>query len=123
MTDYGVLGVGAIAEAIVTGACAADHPPTVLLSPRNAARATALSERFASVGVAVLEISDARAFEAVSTSTAPAGADDFASLSGDYATPGGINEQFLTALREAGSFEVVRRSLDDVFARLAGPLP
>src|SRR5918997_1806918 len=49
--DYGVLGVGAIAEAIVTGACSADQPPTMLLSPRNAARAAALSERFSSVGV------------------------------------------------------------------------
>lgn len=255
MADYGVLGVGAIAQAIVTGACSADQPPTVLLSPRNAARAAALADRFASVSVAtdnqavvdrsetvvlalrpqdaaaavreltfrngqpvisvvagisleelgrivapatvvaraiplpsvgrragvtpihppssearslfgplggVLEIPEARVFEAVSASTATIAAHfeyldaitrwlagrgvphhdaarfvasvfggladtlrdsthDFESLAGEYATPGGINAQFATALREARTFEAVDRSLDDVLARLLTP--
>ena len=250
--DYGVLGVGAIAEAIVIGACAAESPPTVLLSPRNATRATALAERFASVAVAagnqavvdgsavvvlavrpqdadaalraltfpegqpvisviagvsldelgelvaparavaravplpsvarragvtpihppsaeardlfdplggVLEVPDAGEFEALSASTATIAAhfeyldaiarwlagtgvperdatryvasvfagladtlrdsaDDFDSLARDHATPGGLNEQFSTALREAGTFETVGRSLDAVLERL-----
>jgi pyrroline-5-carboxylate reductase len=45
---------------------------------------------------------------------------DFNALAEEYATTGGINEQFLTALRAAGSFEVVSRALDDVADRLAG---
>ena len=254
MTDYGILGVGAIAEAIVTGACSAERPPTILLSPRSAARGAALSARFGSVGVAadnqavvdgaevvvlalrpqdaeaalceltfpsgqpvisvmagislddlgrlvaparavaraiplpsvgrragvtpihppdaearklfdplggVLEIADAGMFEAIAASTATIAAHfeyleeiarwlagqgvsehdaarfvasvfggvgeslrggDFASLAQDYATPGGLNEQFATALREAGSFDVVARSLDDVLRRLLAPL-
>jgi pyrroline-5-carboxylate reductase len=48
---------------------------------------------------------------------------DFESLAHDYATLGGINEQFATALREARTFEVVHRSLDDVLGRLLAPLP
>jgi pyrroline-5-carboxylate reductase len=50
---YGVLGVGAIATAIVTGLCdgVADAPP-VVLSPRNAARAAGLAASFPSVRVA-----------------------------------------------------------------------
>ena len=255
MAHYGVLGVGAIAQAIVTGACSADGPPTMLLSPRNAARAAALSGRFASVSVGldnqavidgsetvvlalrpedagavlpeltfrrgqpvisvmagisleelgrlvaparavaraiplpsvnrragitpvhpssaegrslfeplggVLEIADARTFEAASASTATIAAhfeyldtiarwlagqgvplhdatrfvasvfggvadklrdspEDLESLARDYATPGGLNEQFATALREARALEVVERSLDDVLERLLAP--
>src|SRR3954449_6989673 len=50
---YGVLGVGALGAAIVTGLCEdASDPPRVLLSPRNAEIATSLAERFASVTVA-----------------------------------------------------------------------
>ena len=252
--DYGVVGVGAIAEAIVTGACTAERPPTLLLSPRNAARAAALAERYPSVGVApdnqavvdgsavvvlavrpqdagavqeltfpegqpvisvtaeislddlgrlvapasavaravplpavarraavtpvhppsaaarslfdplggVLEVSDARDFEALSATTATiaahfeyldaiarwlAGAgvperdatryvasvfagladtlrashQDFASLAREHATPGGLNEQFSAALREAGTFETVGRTLDAVLERLPPP--
>jgi pyrroline-5-carboxylate reductase len=254
--DYGVLGVGAIAEAIVIGACSADGPPSVLLSPRNSARTTALAQRFASVSVAadnqavvdrssvvvlavrpqdaasvlreltfpegrpvislmagisldelgglvaparaaaraiplpsvsrragvtpihppsaaardlfgplggVLEVSDTRTFDALSASTATIAAhfeyldaiarwlaaggvpqreaehylasvfaaiadtlrdspQDFALLARDHATPGGINEQFSTALREAGTLETVSRSLDAVLERLRTPL-
>jgi pyrroline-5-carboxylate reductase len=50
---YGVLGVGSIARAIVTGLCedVAD-PPRVLLSPRNAQTSADLAERFPTVTVA-----------------------------------------------------------------------
>ena len=46
--------------------------------------------------------------------------DDFSALAGEYATPGGLNEQFLATLREAGTFEVVDGALDDVARRLEG---
>jgi len=45
---------------------------------------------------------------------------DFRTLADEYATAGGINEQFLTALRRAGTFSVVERALDDVAHRLQG---
>jgi pyrroline-5-carboxylate reductase len=45
---------------------------------------------------------------------------DFRTLADEYATAGGTNEQFLTALRRAGTFDVVERALDDVAARLVG---
>ena len=50
---YGVLGVGAIGAAIVTGLCEnVDEAPKVLLSPRNAGIAAGLARRFAGVDVA-----------------------------------------------------------------------
>ena len=50
---YGVLGVGAIGAAIVTGLCEnVDDAPDVLLSPRNAGIAASLAQRFATVDVA-----------------------------------------------------------------------
>jgi pyrroline-5-carboxylate reductase len=50
---YGVLGVGAIGAAIVTGLCEnVDDPPEVLLSPRNAEIAASLAQRLATVDVA-----------------------------------------------------------------------
>jgi len=50
---YGVLGVGALGTAIVTGLCEnVDDAPQVLLSPRNTEAATGLAGRFASVDVA-----------------------------------------------------------------------
>ena len=50
---YGVLGVGAIAEAIVTGLCeGVADAPAVLLSPRNAGIAGGLAERFDTVEIA-----------------------------------------------------------------------
>jgi pyrroline-5-carboxylate reductase len=50
---YGVLGVGEIAEAMVTGLCeGVDDPPRMLLSPRNAGRAASLAKRFPSTSVA-----------------------------------------------------------------------
>lgn len=49
---YGVLGVGSIAAAMVTGLCdGVDDPPRVVLSPRNAARAADLAGRFGTVEV------------------------------------------------------------------------
>ncbi|SKA12449.1 NAD(P)-binding domain-containing protein [Consotaella salsifontis] len=50
--DYGIVGVGSIASAIVTGLCKGPNAPTVRLSPRNAERAAMLAERFPSVEVA-----------------------------------------------------------------------
>ena len=50
---YGVLGVGAIASAIVRGLCeGVDDPPRVLLSPRNAETAAGLAERLSTVELA-----------------------------------------------------------------------
>jgi pyrroline-5-carboxylate reductase len=45
---------------------------------------------------------------------------DFSALADEYATAGGLNEQFLTALRRTGTFNVVDRALDDVAHRLQG---
>jgi pyrroline-5-carboxylate reductase len=51
--EYGLLGVGEIAAAIVTGLCeGVEEPPTVLLSPRSRERAAALADRHPSVSVA-----------------------------------------------------------------------
>ncbi len=49
-------------------------------------------------------------------STEPAG---FATLAEEYATAGGLNEQFLGALRSAGVYDAVEHALDDVAQRLA----
>lgn len=50
---YGIIGVGAIAAAIVTGLCQrAQDAPAIVLSPRNADRAADLASRFASVRIA-----------------------------------------------------------------------
>jgi pyrroline-5-carboxylate reductase len=40
--------------------------------------------------------------------------DDFSTLAEEFATAGGLNEQFLAALRQAGMFEAVDRALDAV---------
>jgi pyrroline-5-carboxylate reductase len=45
---------------------------------------------------------------------------DFSVLADEYATTGGINEQFLEALRRAGTFDVVERALAGVDSRLRG---
>jgi pyrroline-5-carboxylate reductase len=51
--ELGILGVGAIAEAIVTGLCEeSDVAPSILLSPRGRPRSRALASRFPSVQVA-----------------------------------------------------------------------
>jgi pyrroline-5-carboxylate reductase len=53
VSAYGVLGVGAIGSAIVTGLCeGVDDPPHVLLSPRNSEIAGGLARRFDTVEVA-----------------------------------------------------------------------
>jgi pyrroline-5-carboxylate reductase len=50
--DLGIVGVGAMAEAIVTGLCqGAENPPFIYLSPRSAARASRLAARYPSVHV------------------------------------------------------------------------
>ena len=49
----GVLGVGAIAEAMVTGWCdGVGEPPTIVLSPRGRDRSASLAGRFPTVEVA-----------------------------------------------------------------------
>ena len=47
-------------------------------------------------------------------------ANDFGTLADEYATPGGLNEGFLAALRDAGTFEVVAEALDAVAERWVG---
>jgi pyrroline-5-carboxylate reductase len=50
---YGVLGVGAIAAAIVTGLCEhSAEAPSIVLSPRNADRAAQLATRFPTLRIA-----------------------------------------------------------------------
>jgi pyrroline-5-carboxylate reductase len=50
---YGILGVGSIAAAIVTGLCdPAQQAPPIVLSPRNPGRAADLASRFPTVHVA-----------------------------------------------------------------------
>ena len=49
---HGVIGVGAIAAAIVTGLCdGVEDAPTILLSPRNPEIAADLARRFRTVRV------------------------------------------------------------------------
>jgi pyrroline-5-carboxylate reductase len=48
----GVLGVGAIATAMVTGLSEGDHPPDILLSPRNAQLAAKLAASYPNARVA-----------------------------------------------------------------------
>jgi pyrroline-5-carboxylate reductase len=62
----------------------------------------------------------AAVFGALSGTLSASPPNGFNALADEYATVGGINEQFLTALRGAGNFEVVSRALDDVADRLAG---
>lgn len=53
LTTYGILGVGALGEAIVTGLCrGVDAAPPVVLSPRSASTADALARAYPSVRVA-----------------------------------------------------------------------
>ena len=48
----GIIGTGAIAEAVVIGLCTQSNPPeNILLSPRNKHRAKQLAERFSNVDI------------------------------------------------------------------------
>lgn len=50
---YGIIGVGSIAAAIVTGLCEhSPNAPAIVLSPRNASRAADLASRFPTVRIA-----------------------------------------------------------------------
>jgi pyrroline-5-carboxylate reductase len=255
IAHLGVVGVGAIAEAIVTGLCKEGTETSIHLSPRGAARASRLASRYRSVHVAesnqsavewadvvllcvrpqdvhaalsdltfraehavisviagipigalrtlvgpaevivraiplpavarragltaihprneltraifdplggVMAVDDERAFEALSASTATLAAHlayldtisrwlahrgiaqtdatryvaavfgalsetlleteaiDFSTLADEYATAGGLNEQFLAAVRGAGTFRIVEHALDEVARRLEG---
>jgi pyrroline-5-carboxylate reductase len=62
----------------------------------------------------------AAGFGALSGTLLPARPTDFGALAEEFATSGGTNEQFLTALRQAGAFDSVERALDDVARRLEG---
>jgi len=53
------------------------------------------------------------------TSLKGAAVPDFAELSAEYATPGGVNEQVARQLREAGAFDVLKEALDRALGRLA----
>jgi pyrroline-5-carboxylate reductase len=64
----------------------------------------------------------AAVFGGLSESLLSAQPTDFGTLADEYATAGGLNEQFLRALRDANSFEVVERALDEVALRLEGDL-
>jgi pyrroline-5-carboxylate reductase len=44
---------------------------------------------------------------------------DFAELSREYATPGGVNEQVARELRGAGAYDTLRQALDHALGRLA----
>src|SRR3954454_22697619 len=50
--DLGIVGVGAIAEAIITGLCGEDTLTSIHLSPRSGPRARRLAARYPSVQVA-----------------------------------------------------------------------
>jgi pyrroline-5-carboxylate reductase len=53
LAEYGVLGVGALARAVVTGLCeGVTDPPRILLSPRGAAISAELAGRYPTVSVA-----------------------------------------------------------------------
>jgi pyrroline-5-carboxylate reductase len=52
-TTIGIIGIGAIAEAVVMGLCKkAESPKKILLSPRNKQRAEQLAKRFSNVEIA-----------------------------------------------------------------------
>ena len=62
----------------------------------------------------------AAVFGALSETLPDAESKDFGALADEYATAGGLNEQFLAALRGADTFEVVEDALDEVARRLEG---
>ncbi len=51
LPSIGLIGVGAIASSMVTGLSGLEHPPTILLSPRNADVAQKLASQFANAEV------------------------------------------------------------------------
>jgi pyrroline-5-carboxylate reductase len=62
----------------------------------------------------------AAVFGGLSGTLRATGPNDFSTMADEYATAGGTNEQFLAALRRAGTFDIVDRALDDVARRLKG---
>jgi pyrroline-5-carboxylate reductase len=60
----------------------------------------------------------ASVFGGLSGSLVGAQPTNFGMLADEYATAGGLNEQFLAAVRDAGSFKIVDQALDDVADRL-----
>jgi pyrroline-5-carboxylate reductase len=85
--DLGIVGVGAIAEAIVAGLCEGpDAAPSILLSPRGRSRSQALASRYPSVRVADDNESVVREARMVLLSVRPQEAD--AALRGLAFSPG-----------------------------------
>ena len=78
------------------------------------------SKRLARRGIAQTDATRyvAAAFGGLSETLLRTEPNDFKMLADEYATAGGLNEQFLGALRGAGTFEVVEHALDEVVARL-----
>lgn len=74
-TTYGVIGVGSLASAIVTGLCL-DDPPAIVLSPRSAAASAALAERHPTVTVAADNQAVVDAADVVLVSVLPAQAEE-----------------------------------------------
>ena len=60
----------------------------------------------------------ASVFGGLSGSLLSAQPTNFGTLADEYATAGGLNEQFLAAVRDAGSFKIVEQALDEVADRL-----
>lgn len=51
--NIGIIGTGAIAEAVIIGLCTKEEPPeSILLSPRNEQRAIRLAKKFVNVSIA-----------------------------------------------------------------------
>jgi pyrroline-5-carboxylate reductase len=72
MTTIGFIGTGAITQAVVTGLCTLEAPPArIWVSPRNAARAKALTETFPRVSVAADNQSLLEACETVCLAVRP----------------------------------------------------
>ena len=80
--QYGLLGVGALATAIVTGLCeGAAEPPRIVLSPRNHQRAASLAAAYPSVAVAETNQAVVDAADLVFVTLRRTHADELAELS------------------------------------------
>ena len=60
-------------------------------------------------------------FHALAVDAAAAGERGFAALTEAAQTPGGLNEQALRQLSQAGWYDALAETLDGILARIAGP--
>ena len=60
-------------------------------------------------------------FHALAVDAAAAGERGFAALTEAAQTPGGLNEQALRQLSQAGWYDALAEALDGILARIAGP--